>query len=838
MANNNDQNPYVDVDPEISGEELENSGISDNNFNAPMPKVGGAVGNFAKGFGDAHAAGANSNPSSDIARGVRKQPSNKAPSNNLEKESNLNNGKVKQDDGLKNNLPKKDNGLNKKGDLNNNSNPATGVAKPNKENSDNKNGGLGSNSSTDKKSDNSPFSKIGNRISNLPFVSKSRNLLSKVGLGGEEGLPDKDDNENDDNGKTTAPGSQGIMAPGISIGKFKISIPVLSLFAIFLLILFLLIMFSVLFLSFEDDDAEDNCNGLTYGSSDSTEFLCNMTSPFGPAADGKEYDVSSTSGRRVPPKTNGGYGSGFHKGTDIVGIVGGSASDLYAVADGEVVSASSASGWGNNVLIKHDTSSAIFYTRYAHMSSMSVSKGDKVKAGDKIGVMGATGNVSGVHLHFELLDENQNYLSANPFFGYSDQGYEDCLIENSSIDATKCDYAYTADARRIGQEGFKQICGKTGSYVSNLSNQCCETQTSSNSGSIFSFISVFEGTGKRCKASDGSNGYVVYADSLANGKLTVGPGVTSDYIDGMKVGDCLSESDVSAGYEKAEKSKRNMIQSTFAEASLSKNQEDAMVSMAYNGCGTFFSNIATAAKNDDLAGVWKAMKDCTNNGLLGLERRRKAEFALYVTGDYSEETAKKYKEKTWTDLEYNDYDSEGVLAKIASGSSSQCVETRSTSSGSGSASDIVAVAKSELASWKNLSDAQKCATIKEKYMPACGYGGKGVHDYCAGFVSYVLKTAGVQNVGGTCMANSFANEPGFHKSGGNYVPKPGDVAVFSGHVAIVTKVVGNSVEAIGGNQSPFNLGSCPNNAAGHSLGNVTQRQSFNINSVNGYTTYQ
>ena len=90
MANNNDQNPYVDVDPEISGEELENSGISDNNFNAPMPKVGGAVGNFAKGFGDAHAAGANSNPSSDIARGVRKQPSNKAPSNNLEKESNLN----------------------------------------------------------------------------------------------------------------------------------------------------------------------------------------------------------------------------------------------------------------------------------------------------------------------------------------------------------------------------------------------------------------------------------------------------------------------------------------------------------------------------------------------------------------------------------------------------------------------------------------------------------------------------------------------------------------------------------------------------------------------------
>lgn len=829
---NNDQNSYVDDNSEVIGEELENGELSEaNNVNAPTTWNGGAVSRAVNGFKQGFKEGLAGNPNNSLAKGVGAKPAKNIPPADLKKNKDSNNKTEKKDNDLK---------------QNNGNNPAVGLSKPNGNNNSDKSNGQNSNKSIPKKADNnSLLSKAGNRLSNLASVSKARNALSKVGLVGKDGLPDKDEkdgNTSSDSGNQEASGSslQGLSAPLIQIGKFKISITVLSMIGVFVGILFAILLFVSLVSVFDDSDDESSCDGLTYGSSNATEFLCNMTSPFGPVADGKEYDVTSTSGRRIPPRTNGGYGSGFHKGTDIGGIVGGSVSDLFAVADGEVVSASYGGGWGNNVLIKHDTSGAVFYTRYAHMSSMSVSEGDQVKAGDNIGVWGGSGNVSGVHLHFELLDENQNYLSANPFFGYSDEGYEDCLDENSSIDATKCDFSYTKDARYIGQDGFKQICGKTGSYVSTLSNECCETQTASNSGNIFSFISVFEGTGQRCTASDGSNGYVVYADSLANGKLTVGPGVTSDYIDGMSVGDCLSESEVSAGYEKAEKSKRNMIKSTFSAANLNKNQEDAMVSMAYNGCAGFFTGIASAAEKDDLSGVWSAMKGCTNGGLLGLERRRKAEFALYVTGDYSEETAKKYKEKQWNSIEYDDYDSEGVLAKISSGSSSQCIELRSASTGSGSASDIVAVAKAELATWRALSDAQKCTTIKDKYMPACNYGSDGVHDYCAGFASYVLKTAGVQNVGANCLADSFSNEPGFHAAGGSYVPKPGDVVVFTfGHVAIVEKVTGESVTAIGGNQSPMNLSSCPNNAAGHSLGNVTQRSTFNINAsdVKGYTSY-
>lgn len=41
------------------------------------------------------------------------------------------------------------------------------------------------------------------------------------------------------------------------------------------------------------------------------------------------------------------------------------------------------------------------YTQYAHMSSLSVSVGQSVTPGQQIGLSGATGNVTGAHLHFE-----------------------------------------------------------------------------------------------------------------------------------------------------------------------------------------------------------------------------------------------------------------------------------------------------------------------------------------------------------------------------------------------------------------------------------------------------
>ncbi|MGN1008435.1 MAG: InlB B-repeat-containing protein, partial [Butyricicoccus sp.] len=57
-------------------------------------------------------------------------------------------------------------------------------------------------------------------------------------------------------------------------------------------------------------------------------------------------------------------------------------------------------GYGNGVIVKHSDGSG--YSMYAHMQTVSVSKGQTVKQGAKLGTLGSSGNSTGAHLHFEL----------------------------------------------------------------------------------------------------------------------------------------------------------------------------------------------------------------------------------------------------------------------------------------------------------------------------------------------------------------------------------------------------------------------------------------------------
>ncbi|UZV49643.1 M23 family metallopeptidase, partial [Treponema pallidum] len=57
------------------------------------------------------------------------------------------------------------------------------------------------------------------------------------------------------------------------------------------------------------------------------------------------------------------------------------------------------SGWGNYVIIKHKHG---FYTRYAHMQSYTVTRGQHIRQGQIIGYIGATGVATGPHLHYEI----------------------------------------------------------------------------------------------------------------------------------------------------------------------------------------------------------------------------------------------------------------------------------------------------------------------------------------------------------------------------------------------------------------------------------------------------
>ena len=94
----------------------------------------------------------------------------------------------------------------------------------------------------------------------------------------------------------------------------------------------------------------------------------------------------------------GGYE--FHTGIDLAsGNKGCYGDDVVAAADGVVVEAGYTSGKGNYVVIKHDFG---FSTLYAHFKEILVRVGDTVSAGDTVGTIGASGRVTGPHLHFEI----------------------------------------------------------------------------------------------------------------------------------------------------------------------------------------------------------------------------------------------------------------------------------------------------------------------------------------------------------------------------------------------------------------------------------------------------
>ncbi|MER5467292.1 LysM peptidoglycan-binding domain-containing M23 family metallopeptidase [Streptomyces sp. NPDC002935] len=90
------------------------------------------------------------------------------------------------------------------------------------------------------------------------------------------------------------------------------------------------------------------------------------------------------------------WSSGYHTGVDFVVPTG---TTIKSIAAGTVVSAGWGGAYGNQVVIQHADGR---YSQYAHMSSLSVSAGQTVTEGQQIGLSGATGNVTGPHLHFEI----------------------------------------------------------------------------------------------------------------------------------------------------------------------------------------------------------------------------------------------------------------------------------------------------------------------------------------------------------------------------------------------------------------------------------------------------
>lgn len=105
------------------------------------------------------------------------------------------------------------------------------------------------------------------------------------------------------------------------------------------------------------------------------------------------FRFTSGFGVRRDPKTGG---RRMHEGVDFAGPVG---TPLYATADGTVIHAGWQSGYGRLVKIRHEFG---IETRFAHLSKINVNVGQRVSRGDRIGDMGASGRVTGPHLHYEV----------------------------------------------------------------------------------------------------------------------------------------------------------------------------------------------------------------------------------------------------------------------------------------------------------------------------------------------------------------------------------------------------------------------------------------------------
>ncbi|MET9579416.1 M23 family metallopeptidase [Streptomyces sp. DT199] len=93
--------------------------------------------------------------------------------------------------------------------------------------------------------------------------------------------------------------------------------------------------------------------------------------------------------------SSGLWSSGSHTGVDFHAASG---TSVHAVGAGTVVEAGWGGSYGNQVVIKMNDGT---YTQYGHLSSIGVSVGQQVTPGQQIALSGATGNVTGPHLHFE-----------------------------------------------------------------------------------------------------------------------------------------------------------------------------------------------------------------------------------------------------------------------------------------------------------------------------------------------------------------------------------------------------------------------------------------------------
>lgn len=241
-------------------------------------------------------------------------------------------------------------------------------------------------------------------------------------------------------------------------------------------------------------------------------------------------------------------GKTWHKGIDLIT---GKESAVIAAHDGKVIncannikgtnSSTDTPGMGNYVILETSDGSRI-RTRYQHMKygSVTVSKGDIVKKGQKIGVIGNTGNSSGRHLHFDIsfnTKQTSSYYSGSRYY----------------VDPKP----YLLGSKKIGKAGTI-----TGDYSHTVK---LDVNVRSGAGTAYKIVDelsegtpvkVCETNGKWSRIGTGrwvSSAYIVPIMThrvRADVNVRKGPGTNYNIVDGIKAGNKVRIEQVSGSWGK------------------------------------------------------------------------------------------------------------------------------------------------------------------------------------------------------------------------------------------------------------------------------------------------
>ena len=435
---------------------------------------------------------------------------------------------------------------------------------------------------------------------------------------------------------------------------------------ILLLIIIILILMLVI-LSTDSSAAGAGSGSYSYtgDTTDHLTFMCTMNSPLP-----NPTESCSCYGWRS-------FSQNFHNGIDLSAGID---TEIYAVHSGTISDIGyQPRGLGNYVTVTHDNG---YSSTYGHMNKypQGISIGKKVAQGEVIGYSGNTGNSTGPHLHFILEDETGETFSPDPYFNIGDTGYEACIDRSTGRTdslAQKCDCPCGKGFNHRTKIDFKEIC----------KNRKSGTNSTGDSTSIIKYITIWEG-GPTCNYSGSVEGYKAYDGH--DGTITVGPGMTNYAIPGhaniiesmgyqslfnktsagyqLVVGKCYPKDLIDAIVSSDIDGRRQKVTKKAEERGLTLTayQIDAMVSADYQ-CPSSVEPALDAYKSGSYSAMWATFKqyvvatiDGKRVSLEGVKKRRKGEFALFVTGDYSDQGLF-YSRKL---NNYDDYNSEGVMSRI------------------------------------------------------------------------------------------------------------------------------------------------------------------------------